>query len=123
MQVLPEYANNSSSSLPTVQNTSPVQQSSVPERVDASPPPTVDNGRQASTEENLVDARDARRESVVSVGITIGPSSQPVEFTAGQPPQLYRSSSVGYFANRLHAGASFQHVRRSPDSYRYVTQC
>lgn len=122
MQVLPEYANNPSSSLPTVQNTSPVPQSSAPERVDASPP-TVDNGRQASTEENLVEARDARRDSVVSVGIISGPSSQPVEFMAGQPPQLYRSSSVGYFANRLHAGTSFQHVRRSPDSYRYVTHC
>lgn len=59
-----------------------------------------------------------RRESLASVGIPMGPSSQPVEFTAGQPHQLYRSNSVGYFANRLHAGAAFQPSRRSPDSYR-----
>ncbi|KAJ4397217.1 hypothetical protein N0V93_001441 [Gnomoniopsis smithogilvyi] len=119
MQVLPEYAKNPSSSLPTVQNTSPVSQPCAPKGGDASPPSTVDNGRQAEAEESSVAASDVRRESGVSVGMLTGPSSQPVEFTAGHAPQLCRSNSVGYFANRLHAGTSFQHVRRSPDSYRH----
>lgn len=123
MQVLPEYANNPNSSLPAAHNTSPVPQSSAPERADASSPSTADNARRVGAEESLAEVRDMRRESAASAGILGGPSSQPMEFTAGPPPQLYRSNSVGYFANRLHAGTSFQHVRRSPDSYRYVAPC
>lgn len=120
MQILPEYAKNPSSSLPAVQNTSPVPKSSAPEGADASPPSTVDSGRREGAKESSVEACNVEREPAASAGMLAGPSSQPVEFTAGQAPQLYRSNSVGYFANRLHAGTSFQHVRRSPDSYRYL---
>lgn len=116
------YATNPplpSSSLPTAQDTSPAPPSSAPERDNASPPAVT---RPDVPEENTVEqaeTRDIRRESLASVGIPVGPSSQPVEFTASpQPHQLYRSNSVGYFANRLHAGTAFQPCPRSPDSYR-----
>lgn len=136
MQVLPEYANIGtasqppSSSLPTTtttatNNTSPVlPSSSAPERRPnaSSPHLTTDDGRRADDEGVVVAARHVRRESAASVGVPAGPpsSSQPVEFTVGPSASLCRSnSSVGFFANRLHASTGFQPVRRSPDSYRY----
>lgn len=127
MQVLPEYANIGtqppSSSLPTVHNiTSPLLQSSAPESQGASPPSTADSGQHAS-EVAAIEARDTRRESAASMGLPAGPSSQPLEFTAGPPAPLCRSNSVGYFASRMQASTAFQPVRRSPDSYRYVAPC
>ncbi|CAN8098859.1 unnamed protein product [Discula destructiva] len=122
MQVLPEYANIGiqppSSSLPAIPNTSPAPQSSAPDREDASMPSAADSGRKAD-EEGGTEARDMRRESAASAGISAGSSSQPVEFTAGPPAALCRSNSVGFFANRLHAGTALQPVRQSPDSYRH----
>lgn len=109
------------SSLPPTHKASPVPLSSAPLSDNASPPST---DRPIMPETDAVEpagARDARRESLASVGIPVGPSSQPVEFTAGQPHQLYRSNSLGYFANRLHAGTGFPSSRRSPDSYRYAS--
>lgn len=86
-------------------------------------PTAQSEGREENfTAVEQAEARDLRRESLASVGIPFGPSSQPVEFTASGPPQLYRSHSVGYFANRLHAGTAFQSSRRSPDSYRQVPE-
>lgn len=110
------------SSLPS-SNTSPFQRPSLLEAPDASPQSLTERAQPETTAEPAVDMPEAhhnRRESVASVGGPVMSSSQPVEFTAGQPHQLYRSASVGYFANRLHAGTSLQANRRSPDSLRYV---
>ncbi|KAF3769092.1 hypothetical protein M406DRAFT_63052 [Cryphonectria parasitica EP155] len=127
MQVLPDTISAPpymstlppSSSLPAAHNTSPVPPSSAPERGNASP--HSDTG--PSRPDSAGHPAGLRRESAPSGGIpAVGPSSQPVGCTADQPPQLYRSQSVGYFANRLHASTSFQAARQSPDSYRYVNQ-
>lgn len=107
-----------SSSLPIAHNTSPAPPSSEPERDNASPPPVSQPDVPDEKILEPAEAHDMRRESLSSVGMPLGPSSQTVEFTAGQPHQVYRSNSVGYFANRLHAGNAFQLNRRSPDSYR-----
>ncbi|KAL1878763.1 hypothetical protein Daus18300_002039 [Diaporthe australafricana] len=109
------------SSLPN-SNTSPFQQPSLLEAPDASPQSLTERAQPETTAESAVDMPEAhhnRSESAASVGGPVMSSSQPVEFTAGQPHQLYRSASVGYFANRLHAGTSFQANRRSPDSLRH----
>ncbi|ROW10930.1 hypothetical protein VMCG_01017 [Cytospora schulzeri] len=108
------------SSLPN-SNTSPVPASSLPERENASPPSTAEPARPSTAVENTVQALEAhhiRRISTASMPGPVAPS-QPVEFMENQPPQLYRSHSVGYFANRLHAGISFQANRQSPDSLRH----
>lgn len=102
-------------------NTSPFQQPSLLERPDASPHAVAEHAQPETTAESAVElpeAHHSRRESAASMGAAVMSSSQPVEFTAGQPHQLYRSASVGYFANRLHAGTSYQADRRSPDSLR-----
>ena len=104
-------------------NTSPFQQPSLLERPDASPPAVAEHAQPETAAESTVELPEAhhnRRESAASMGATVMSSSQPVEFTAGQSHQLYRSASVGYFAHGLHAGTSYQANRRSPDSLRYV---
>ncbi|KAI3397871.1 hypothetical protein diail_10272 [Diaporthe ilicicola] len=111
------------SSLPTSNpNTSPFQQPSLLEALDASPQSLAERAQPDTAAESTVEAAEAhhnRRESAASMGAAVMSSSQPVEFTAGQPHQLYRSASVGYFANRLHAGTSFHANRQSPDSLRH----
>lgn len=111
------------SSLPN-SNTSPVPSSSLPERVNASPPSTAEPIQPSTAVENTMEATEAhhiRRISTASMPGPVATSPQPIEFIENQPHQLYRSASVGYFANRLHAGMSFQTNRHSPDSLRY--QC
>ncbi|KAJ0121547.1 homeobox domain-containing protein [Diaporthe amygdali] len=103
-------------------NTSPYQQSSLPEGTDASSRPIAEHAQPETTTESQVELPEAhhnRRESAASMGAAVLPSSQPVEFMAGQPHHLHRSASVGYFANRLHAGTSYQANRQSPDSLRH----
>ncbi|KUI66608.1 Homeobox protein YOX1 [Cytospora mali] len=103
-------------------NTSPVPAPSMPERENASPSSTAEPVRPSTAAENTVQAAEAhhiRRISTASMPGPVAPSAQPVEFMANQPHQLYRSASVGYFANRLHAGMSFQANRQSPDSLRH----
>lgn len=104
-------------------NTSPFQQPSLQEGPDASPQAVAEHAQPEAAAESVVELPEShhnRRESAASMGAAVMSSSQPVEFTAGQPHHLYRSASVGYFANRLHAGTSYQANRRSPDSLRYV---
>lgn len=129
MQVLssdsaPYSVNPPPSSGLSAPDTYPIQQSSMTEGENASLSFGPADSRREAADTSFAKADDVRmmrRQSAASVGIPVGPSSQPIEFTAGQPPQpnqLYRSSSVGYFANRLHAGTASQYPRRSPDSYR-----
>ncbi|KUI54038.1 Homeobox protein YOX1 [Cytospora mali] len=83
--------------------TSPVPASSMPERENASPSSTAEPVRPSTAAENTVQAAEAhhiRRISTVSMPGPVAPSPQPVDFMANQPHQLYRSASVGYFANR-----------------------
>lgn len=128
MQVLSSDPAPYSSSQPQMSglpnsNTSPYQQPALQEAPDASPQAVAEHAQPETSAESTVElpeARHIRRESAVSMGGAVMSSSRPVEFTAGQPHQLYRSASVGYFANRLHAGTSYQANRRSPDSLRYV---
>lgn len=104
-------------------NTSPFQQHSILEGSDASPLAVAERPQPETTAEatvELPEAHHSRRESAASMGAAVMSSSQPVEFTAGQPHQLHRSASVGYFAHSLHAVAPYQANRRSPDSLRYV---
>ncbi|KAG6363203.1 hypothetical protein INS49_008299 [Diaporthe citri] len=127
MQVLSSDPAPYSSSQPQMSglpnsNTSPYQQPSLQEGPDASPQAVAEHAHPETAAESTVELPEAhhnRRESAVSMGGAVMSSSQPVEFTAGQPHQLYRSASVGYFANRLHAGTSYQANRRSPDSLRH----
>lgn len=105
-------------------NTSPFQQPSLPEGPGASPQAVAEHAQPETTAESAVElpeAHHSRRVSAASMGAAVV-SSQPVDFSAAQPHQLYRSASVGYFANRLHAGTSYQANRRSPDSLRYVLE-
>lgn len=110
------------SSLPNL-NTSPGPASPLPERDHASPPSTsAETLRSSTTVENTAQAPEAphvRRISTASMPGPAATSSQPIEFRENQPHHLYRSASVGYFANRLHAGMSFQASRQSPDSLRH----
>lgn len=126
MQVLssdpaPYSANPPTSSSMSAPDTYQLPQSSLPDGENASTSPTGGAGRLEPADTSVIEADDVcmmRRQSVASAGIPAGPSSQPVEFTAGQAQQPHRSTSVGYFANRLHAGTASHYPRRSPDSYR-----
>ncbi|ROW14863.1 hypothetical protein VPNG_03785 [Cytospora leucostoma] len=109
------------SSLPN-SNSSPVPTSSLPEREYTSPTSTSEPVQPSTAVENTVQAAEthhSRRVSTASMPVPLAPSPQSVEFVASQAHQLYRSASVGYFANRLHAGISYQANRQSPDSLRH----
>lgn len=117
-----QYSSQTPVSNPPNTNTSPVPASSLPERDNASLPSPAEPLRPSTAVEDPVQAAEAnhvRRISTAPMPGPVAPSPPPIEFVENQPHQLYRSASVGYFANRLHAGMSFQANRQSPDSLRY----
>lgn len=108
-----------SSSLPATEEHSPASRLAVSEPASTSPPaPSHSDASEERMSEPADACETARRASLASVGLPMGPSPQTVELNASQPQQLYRSNSVGYYANRLHSGSAFQSGPRSPDSYR-----